>query len=73
MRDEGRRDGAHDNRLYRSHPEDLTDLLARSGIDLIAERVESEGMVVDLLDYDVRFAPPGNNVHDGTGLRNREA
>jgi cyclic-di-GMP phosphodiesterase TipF (flagellum assembly factor) len=37
------------------HPEDLTDLLARSGIDLIAERVESEGMVVDLLDYDVRF------------------
>jgi len=37
------------------HPEDLADLLARSGIDLIAERVESEGMVVDLLDYDVRF------------------
>lgn len=37
------------------HPEDLTDLLARSGIDLIAERIESEGMVVDLLDYDVRF------------------
>jgi cyclic-di-GMP phosphodiesterase TipF (flagellum assembly factor) len=37
------------------HPEDLTDLLARSGIDLIAERVESEGVVVDLLDYDVRF------------------
>jgi cyclic-di-GMP phosphodiesterase TipF (flagellum assembly factor) len=37
------------------HPEDLTDLLARSGIDLIAERIESEGMVVDLLDHDVRF------------------
>ena len=37
------------------HPEDLADLLARSGIDLIAERVESEGVVVDLLDYDVRF------------------
>jgi len=37
------------------HPEDLADLLARSGIDLIAERCESEGMVVDLLDYDVRF------------------
>ena len=37
------------------HPEDLADLLARSGIDLIAERIESEGMVVDLLDYDVRF------------------
>jgi cyclic-di-GMP phosphodiesterase TipF (flagellum assembly factor) len=37
------------------HPEDLADLLARSGIDLIAERIESEGTVVDLLDYDVRF------------------
>jgi cyclic-di-GMP phosphodiesterase TipF (flagellum assembly factor) len=37
------------------HPEDLADLLARAGIDLIAERIESEGMVVDLLDYDVRF------------------
>jgi cyclic-di-GMP phosphodiesterase TipF (flagellum assembly factor) len=36
-------------------PEDLADLLARSGIDLIAERIESEGVVVDLLDYDVRF------------------
>jgi len=37
------------------HPEDLADLLARSGVDLIAERIESEAMVVDLLDYDVRF------------------
>lgn len=37
------------------HPEDLADLLARFGIDLIAERIESESMVVDLLDYDVRF------------------
>jgi cyclic-di-GMP phosphodiesterase TipF (flagellum assembly factor) len=36
-------------------PEDLADLLARSGIDLIAERIESETTVVDLLDYDVRF------------------
>jgi len=36
-------------------PEDLADLLARSGIDLIAERIETEAMVVDLLDYDVRF------------------
>ena len=35
--------------------EDLADLLARSGIDLIAERVETETTVVDLLDYDVRF------------------
>lgn len=37
------------------HPEDFADLLARSGVDLIAERIESEGMVLDLLDYDVRF------------------
>ncbi len=37
------------------HPEDLADLLARFGIDLIAEHIESERMVVDLLDYDVRF------------------
>ncbi|HSP50383.1 MAG TPA: EAL domain-containing protein [Pseudolabrys sp.] len=37
------------------HPGDLADLLARSGIDLIAERIEAESTVVDLLDYDVRF------------------
>jgi cyclic-di-GMP phosphodiesterase TipF (flagellum assembly factor) len=37
------------------HAADLTDLLARAGIDLIAERIESESMVIDLLDYDVRF------------------
>ena len=38
--------------------------LGRFGIDLIAERIEGERAVVDLLDYDVRFgqgflfAPP---------------
>jgi cyclic-di-GMP phosphodiesterase TipF (flagellum assembly factor) len=37
------------------HPADLSDLLGRFGIDLIAEKIESEAMVVDLLDYDVRF------------------
>jgi cyclic-di-GMP phosphodiesterase TipF (flagellum assembly factor) len=37
------------------HPGDLADLLARSGVDLIAERIENESMVVDLLDFDVRF------------------
>ena len=37
------------------HPSDLADLLARSGVDLIAERIETEHMVVDLLDFDVRF------------------
>src|SRR5262249_46879606 len=36
-------------------PEGLADLLARSGIDLIAERIETETTVVDLLDSDVRF------------------
>jgi cyclic-di-GMP phosphodiesterase TipF (flagellum assembly factor) len=37
------------------HSADFSDLLGRFGIDLIAERIESEGTVVDLLDYDVRF------------------
>ena len=37
------------------HPADLSDLLGRFGIDLIAEKIEAEGAVVDLLDYDVRF------------------
>ncbi len=37
------------------HPADFSDLLGRFGIDLIAERIESETTVVDLLDYDVRF------------------
>ena len=37
------------------HAADFSDLLGRFGIDLIAEKIESEGMVVDLLDYDVRF------------------
>src|SRR5262249_51756051 len=37
------------------HPADFSDLLGRFGIDLIAENIESEGTVVDLLDFDVRF------------------
>jgi len=37
------------------NPEDLADLLARSGIDLIAERIETETTVVEVLDYNVRF------------------
>src|SRR5690348_5398328 len=46
------------------HPSDLSDLLGRFGIDLIAEKIEGERSVVDLLDYDVRsgqgflFPPP---------------
>jgi cyclic-di-GMP phosphodiesterase, flagellum assembly factor TipF len=36
-------------------PADLSDLVGRFGIDLIAERIESETSVVDLLDCDVRF------------------
>jgi cyclic-di-GMP phosphodiesterase TipF (flagellum assembly factor) len=54
------------NRISTSdiHPADLSDLLGRFGIDLVAERIENERAVVDLLDYDVRygqgflFAPP---------------
>ncbi|MET0879188.1 MAG: EAL domain-containing protein, partial [Tardiphaga sp.] len=37
------------------HPADLSDLLGRFGIDLVAERIEGERAVVDLLDFDVRF------------------
>jgi cyclic-di-GMP phosphodiesterase TipF (flagellum assembly factor) len=37
------------------HPSDLSDLLGRFGIDLVAERIEGERAVVDLLDFDVRF------------------
>ena len=37
------------------HPADFSDLLGRFGIDLIAEKIETETTVVDLLDYDVRF------------------
>jgi cyclic-di-GMP phosphodiesterase TipF (flagellum assembly factor) len=37
------------------HPADFSDLLGRFGIDLIADRIENEATVVDLLDYDVRF------------------
>jgi len=61
------------------HPSDLSDLLGRFGIDLIAERIEGERAVVDLLDFDVRFgqgflfAPPrplraeGASATDGVG------
>jgi cyclic-di-GMP phosphodiesterase TipF (flagellum assembly factor) len=54
----------HQNSTSDIHPSDLSDLLGRFGIDLIAERIEGERAVVDLLDYDVRFgqgflfAPP---------------
>ncbi len=46
------------------HPADLTGLLTRFSIDLIAEKIERESTVVDLLDYDVKlgqgylFSPP---------------
>jgi len=37
------------------HISDLSDLLKRHGISLIAERVEAEAQVVDLLDQELRF------------------
>ncbi|HVX92408.1 MAG TPA: EAL domain-containing protein [Xanthobacteraceae bacterium] len=46
------------------HPADFAGLVSRFGIELIAERIESEAAVVDLLDYDVKygqgflFSPP---------------
>ena len=36
-------------------PAEFSDLLGRFGIDLIADRIEHEHTVIDLLDYDVRF------------------
>ncbi|PZA09976.1 EAL domain-containing protein [Rhodopseudomonas palustris] len=46
---------ANDTASADIHPVDLSDLLGRFGIDLVAERIEGERVVVDLLDYDVRF------------------
>jgi cyclic-di-GMP phosphodiesterase TipF (flagellum assembly factor) len=46
------------------HPADISGLLSRNGIELIAEKVESEANVVDILDYDIKygqgnlFSPP---------------
>jgi cyclic-di-GMP phosphodiesterase, flagellum assembly factor TipF len=46
------------------HPADLSGLLCQSGVELIGEKIESEEVVVDLLDYDVKygqgilFSPP---------------
>jgi cyclic-di-GMP phosphodiesterase TipF (flagellum assembly factor) len=37
-------------------PSDFSNLFGRYGIDLIADGVEAEATVVDLLDYDLRFA-----------------
>lgn len=39
----------------RVHPADLKELLARFGLNLIAERIEEERDVVDLLDYNVDY------------------
>jgi cyclic-di-GMP phosphodiesterase TipF (flagellum assembly factor) len=64
------------------HPSDLSDLLGRFGIDLIAERIEGERAVVDLLDFDVRFGqgflfspprplrPEGTSATDATPVNN---
>src|SRR6202048_1615834 len=47
-----------------TRPSELADLLGRFGIDLIADRIETENTVVELLDLDVRygqgllFSPP---------------
>jgi cyclic-di-GMP phosphodiesterase TipF (flagellum assembly factor) len=60
------------------HPADFSDLLGRFGIDLISDRIESEGMVVDLLDYDVRFgqgflfSPPRPVRNEALGPLERE-
>jgi len=37
------------------HPNDLSDLLARSGIELIVDTIEREAEIVDLLDFRIRL------------------
>ena len=37
------------------HPADIAGLLSRNGIDLIAEKIENEAAVADLLDLDLKF------------------
>lgn len=37
------------------HAADLSDLLHRHGINLVADHIETENQVVELLDYDMRF------------------
>lgn len=38
------------------HPADISDLMTRFGITLIADRIEAESTVIDLLDYDIGYA-----------------
>jgi cyclic-di-GMP phosphodiesterase TipF (flagellum assembly factor) len=60
--------------------EDLKDLLARNGINLIAERIEEEKSVVQLLDFQVDFGQgylfgeprPIRDVADANDPRARE-
>jgi cyclic-di-GMP phosphodiesterase TipF (flagellum assembly factor) len=37
------------------HVEDLAGLLSRFGVNLVADHIENESEVVDLLDFDVKF------------------
>ena len=37
------------------HPADIAGLLSRNGVELIAEKIETEENVVDLLDFDLKF------------------
>ena len=41
------------------HPANVASLLRRAGIELIASRIETESMAVDLLDFEVRLAQGG--------------
>lgn len=48
----GRREANHGH----IHPSDFGDLLQRYGMELITDHVETESQVLELLDYDVKFA-----------------
>jgi cyclic-di-GMP phosphodiesterase TipF (flagellum assembly factor) len=46
----------HQQASAKIHLADLSGLLARFGMDLVAEKIENESTVVDLFDFDVKFA-----------------
>jgi cyclic-di-GMP phosphodiesterase TipF (flagellum assembly factor) len=41
--------------LTQIHPADTAALLSRYGVDLVIDKIESEALVVELLDFDVKF------------------
>jgi cyclic-di-GMP phosphodiesterase, flagellum assembly factor TipF len=47
--------GQHPGGAADIHAADLSGLMSRFGIELVVEKVESEGAVLDLLDHDIKY------------------